>query len=337
MIDIENVPEDVPEESTPTLIQYAPVNFHSALSATTLITQATSQNSSYSESIVTDLSCEFTLEINNEEIVLNTNEASCSIDDFNENFNMTLNPQEQNDCIIPPGLLYFNSNLTQIVFERPPQIVEIKVYPHKKEQAHSLLLNDKDSSFRTYKLPLPWQIYIAEFSESNTLETLQIYFSTSEISSVERGSDSLVLINRHNKSLMRATLPNLYKDHKVCLDLSVQSVGDNSLESKINTAYLAFWQTNFNYDLLDNLMFLKDHHSSHQGSSNDSYHNVLSHWESVGFGEVLDFHHSFFPYFNNRMMKSSLGKVVENRVPLYSKSSFGDKMNSFMSKLPVIV
>jgi hypothetical protein len=302
-----------------------------------LLAQATEEVSVVSpENESSELSYSFVLEITDEDIVLNGNEASCSIDDFNQNFTMTLNPQKQNDCIIPPGLLYFNSNLTQIVFERPPQIIDMKVYPYNKSESYNQSLNYSSSSTHTYKIPIPWQIYVAEFSESNTLETLQIYFSTSEISKIENIQGGLVLRNRHNKSLMRATLPNIYKDNKVCLDLTVESIGDNSLESKINTAYLAFWQTNFNYDLLDNLSYLGNNHQV-QTITHDKYHNLMSYWQSCNFGEVLDFQKLFFPLYMDRTNASLLAKVVKNKIPLYSNSSFGDKINSFMSKLPVIV
>jgi len=135
-----------------------------------------------------------------------------------------------------------------IVFERPPMYHNVTVTPLKRHQTTS---SKAKSLTQTFNLPIPWQVYVAEYHSNGALASLKMYFSDSEIINVDQNLNVITITNKLSSHLHIPTLPNIYDDHHFCIDERVENVQGNTVESKILGAYNAVWDTVFNFDLID--------------------------------------------------------------------------------------
>jgi hypothetical protein len=136
---------------------------------------------------------------------------------------------------IPPGLLYCSSNL--LIFERPPCLKNIQWTPS--------MLDDisEDSSYYTYQIPLPWQVYFVHFTDDgqyHPITKVNVTFSNTSIYS-------------NDQPLYLPPLTNVYTDSQLCQPryslYEEMTDGTDTIEGIINKAYDQVWGSGMNVDL----------------------------------------------------------------------------------------
>lgn len=214
-----------------------------------------------------------------------------SLDVFNENLNTTFSDSNADSGLLPTGLLYSNKDSSILVFERPPCYKPVTLAPFKKDQA----ANKSKDLFYQYNLPLPWQVYIAEYYNNGALAAITMLFSDSEINSIVpiSGQNSIDIFNQRLTPLRIPTLPNIYENLEFCIDRGIENIIGDNIEAKILGAYNAIWDTVFNYDLIDIFNYGLSHaredygleFSHHTGDMGLSF---LAAWDEFTLSEILD-------------------------------------------------
>lgn len=134
--------------------------------------------------------------------------------------------------ILPPGVKVIGKNY--VVFERPPSYQNVFF---NTEKVHSEMSED---NVRVYRLPIPWQIYIATFDSNYYLNKVYMYFSPESLSSLDQ-------------PLYLATLPNFYTDSNLCRPMFSNMVEverySKNISGVISSAYDWVWNNGTNNDL----------------------------------------------------------------------------------------
>jgi len=129
-----------------------------------------------------------------------------------------------------PGLL---------VFERPPtnkmiQYVDLPV---------DLIKDEIDNNTHTFNLPLPWQLYVAEYNvDSMLLTKVHMYFMNESL----KNKDQIMYL---------PPLPNFYANASLCRPYlaSMEDIEryEKSLSGIMASAYDWIWNSGFNHDLVE--------------------------------------------------------------------------------------
>lgn len=144
--------------------------------------------------------------------------------------------KDESDTLIPPGLKYLYKNF--LVYERPPTHKLIHCYSQNLEEINS------DSKLYSFYIPIPWQLYIAEFDDNLRTYSVRMYFMNAPLS-----SDS--------QHLYLPYIPNFYTNGKLCRPF-FSSYDDISRYSQtiagvIESSYDWVWSSNFNLDLTETI------------------------------------------------------------------------------------
>ena len=141
--------------------------------------------------------------------------------------------------IMPPGVLNINNSI--IVYERPPQFQNIQIIPQIVDE-----IKDETTDIHTYRLPIPWQLYICTYSVYDGRyypNSVRMFFMNSSLT----GSD----INTHRVYL--PTLPNFYSSALLCNPMfaSMEEIErySNDVAGVIQASYNWVWDTGSNLDL----------------------------------------------------------------------------------------
>jgi len=151
--------------------------------------------------------------------------------------------------ILPPGLLYLTKNY--LVFEKPPCYQTLFVIPTRVEEI------DYDIHEPTvYRLPIPWQLYIVAFSQTqdNTSLTSSSSLSTSSVRMHFMNSPLMSL----DQEVYMAPLNNFYTTGDLCRPM-FDSMDDLERYSKdvagvMQSAYDWIWNSGTNLDLTDSVV-----------------------------------------------------------------------------------
>jgi len=139
--------------------------------------------------------------------------------------------------ILPPGVLYISKNY--VVFEKPPSYQNIFIIPK--------IVNDISSQSQedpvVYRLPIPWQVYIVQYS-SNYDEyyttNVRMHFMNSSLLS-------------NDQQIFMAPLTNLYTSGELCRPMysSMEDIDryPKNILGVINSAYDWIWNSGTNLDL----------------------------------------------------------------------------------------
>jgi hypothetical protein len=139
--------------------------------------------------------------------------------------------------LIFPGLKYIYKN--HIVYERPPTYKLINCYSSYLEQI------DGSTKLHSYYIPIPWQLYIAEFDDStNRVTNVRMYFMNSPLYSEDQILYLPPILNFYvNGQLCRPFFSSLDDIEKYTPDIS----------GIISSSYDWVWASNFNLDLTETI------------------------------------------------------------------------------------
>lgn len=210
--------------------------------------------------------------------------------------------------LLPPGVRYIGKNY--VVFERPPCYQNIFYIPSRVEDMTEYSYDDDgeieettelDLEHSVYRLPVPWQLYIATFSDEYICSNVYMYFMKTSLFS----SDQKVYI---------PTLPNFYSNGLLCRPMfsSMDEIlaYEKNIKGVIESSYNWIWGGGTNNDLNENTLQLfaqieshpiiskvsedyrhhfpayNNHHASHYANP-ATVSRFLAAWESCTLEEIV--------------------------------------------------
>lgn len=209
--------------------------------------------------------------------------------------------------LLPPGVRYIGKNY--VVFERPPTYQNVFYVPQRVEDMHGDGSEDSDSDYYdedfnpldhqiTYRLPLPWQLYIATFDDSYLCASVHMYFMNTSLFSTDQ--------------IMGApTIPNFFSNALLCRPMFDTMIEidryDKNIKGVIESAYDWVWNNGTNNDLNETIVQLFVQQPNHPIIANISedrrryflnntshyfeagkVQTFLSSWESLSIPDILD-------------------------------------------------
>lgn len=138
--------------------------------------------------------------------------------------------------IMFPGIRYVGDNI--IIFEMPPSFKHIDYKEAYRENEGN---ENEEIDERSYYIPIPWQIYIASFSEDNMrVQQVQMYFSNSPLTSFDH-------------QLYLPPLLNFYSNGVLCRPMfaSMEDIEKypQNISGVMASAYDWIWNSGFNFDI----------------------------------------------------------------------------------------
>ena len=137
--------------------------------------------------------------------------------------------------IIPPGLLYASEEM--LIFERPPSIQTITWTPSMLDDIN------EESSYNTYQIPVPWQVYFVSFSKAeqyHIINNIRLAFCSSPLNSFDQPLYLPPITNFYTTSEMCQPSYSLYED---LID------GTDTIAGIMQKAYTQVWSSGMNVDL----------------------------------------------------------------------------------------
>lgn len=138
----------------------------------------------------------------------------------------------RNSGVLPPGVRMIDSNY--VLFERPPCYQNIF---YNTDKVHSKM---SDSTMHVYRIPLPWQIYVARFDSNYYLTDVNMFFSSGSLT-------------EETQQLCLPPLPNFYTNGQLCRPFfaEMQDVEryQKNISGVIASAYDWVWNNGTNNDL----------------------------------------------------------------------------------------
>lgn len=152
----------------------------------------------------------------------------------------------KNTGIMPPGVLCITDDL--VVFERPPEFKNIFVIPRVMNDIRE---NDKQE---TYRIPLPWQLYIVHYMSYRDAETGESHFYPTNVKMHFMKSNLYSI----DQELYMVPLPNFYTNGNLCRPV-FDSMEDMDRYSKdiagvVAAAYDWIWNAGTNLDLTESVV-----------------------------------------------------------------------------------
>jgi hypothetical protein len=141
--------------------------------------------------------------------------------------------------IMPPGVLYIGENY--VIYERPPQYQNIELIFDQVDN-----INYETSKSKLYRIPLPWQLYIATYSTFDGRiypNSVRMYFMKSSLHMIDPTKDHLYL----------PPLPNFFANALLCRPMyyDAEDVNryTNDVSGVIHATYDWIWNSGTNLDL----------------------------------------------------------------------------------------
>jgi hypothetical protein len=193
------------------------------------------------------------------------------------------NTTKRDSGLLPPVVRYASSDFRGFLLERPPFEAMIRFKPElKNSQA-------LDVHVEEYLLHAPWTLMAIRFNETySSVETCRLFARNTPIYSEE-------------DEVFSMPLPNMWSNGDMCVrDLmndAIKKLGHNEIGSVINCCLNVFWESEFNVDLVGNILdrapesFKELHSSSVIGTVAQNAERIsktFKHWSSLSVEEVLD-------------------------------------------------
>lgn len=196
--------------------------------------------------------------------------------------------------LLPPGVRFISNNF--VVFERPPCVKTVFYIPQPVSSI------DGRVEPIVYNIPIPWQLYVATFSNEYYCSDVYMYFMNTPLSSLDQ-------------NVYMPTLPNFYTNGILCRPMfsSFEEVDrySKSISGVIASAYDWVWNNGTNNDLTEPLVHLllqnqngqlcqevKKTHSSYFSNARlnaVTYFSplevtlIMSAWEKMTIDQVLEY------------------------------------------------
>lgn len=255
-----------------------------------------------------------------------------------------------NPGLLPPVTRYVSSDMLTFVIERPPVRKEISFsFLYKSQTALH-----KESGHYSYHLPIPWSVWLIEFSpDYESILNLKLGFRHTPI-------------YPGDAELQFLPVPNLSSDLTPCLDIQTNSVSKNIMldptvpvAGKINHIMSSFWDSYFNVDFgfsyLNGAPFLTSDtvedlrvrefirsdtyrsiypsHGDHDTADMIDYGDRLAYWESLSLSEILELTWDCGVYFS---VMPDISQAIASRTSTEVKlnaTSFRGRWESFIFSL----
>lgn len=179
---------------------------------------------------------------------------------FLEPFSAVKSPINVDTGILPPGVRFLGKNY--VVFERPPTLQNIFYVPARVEDMYEeydedvhgddedydnrVLYNPEDNQI-TYRIPIPWQLYIATFDDNYLCASVHMYFMNTSLFSTDQ-------------ILWAPTIPNFFSNGLLCRPMfdSMYEIDryEKNIKGVIETAYDWVWNNGTNNDLNETIVQL---------------------------------------------------------------------------------
>jgi len=160
--------------------------------------------------------------------------------------------------LLPPGVRYVGKNY--VVFERPPTFQNVFYIPARVEEMreeydegdedeenYSYADYDVEGNQITYRLPIPWQLYVATFDTAYLCASVHMFFMNTSLFSTDQ-------------TLWAPTIPNFFANGLLCRPMfdSMYEIDryEKSIKGVIETAYDWVWNNGTNNDLNETLVQL---------------------------------------------------------------------------------
>lgn len=180
-------------------------------------------------------------------------------------YNNTVFGSESVDSgILPPGVRVVGKNY--VVFERPPTYQNVFFNP---EKLHSGM---REENILTYRIPIPWQVYVAKFTNDYYLSDVSMYFSNTSLISKEQ-------------YLYLPPLPNFYTDGSLCRpmfsDMNDVERYPKNLSGMVACAYDWIWNNGTNNDLNEAMVHVNLQLAIHAEKYNSTIFSKMSKEEYI--------------------------------------------------------
>lgn len=145
----------------------------------------------------------------------------------------------RNTGLLPPGVRFISNNF--VVYERPPCVKTLFYIPQQVSHI------DGRVEPIVYNIPIPWQLYVATFSNEYYCSDVYMYFMNTPLSSLD-----------HN--VYMPTLPNFYTNGLLCRPMfsSFEDVDrySKNISGVVASSYDWVWNNGTNNDLTEPLVHL---------------------------------------------------------------------------------
>jgi hypothetical protein len=202
---------------------------------------------------------------------------------------MGSSPVEKNTGLMPPGVKAIFPNI--VVFERPPAYQNVFYIPDTVHQ------NMSDQEL-TYRVALPWQLYIAVYNSDYYLSNVYMYFMDGPLTSVDQ-------------KIYSPFIPNFFANGLLCRP-NFSTMDDVERYSKdisgiITSAFDWVWNNGTNHDLTESMValpkYIKDINSTVIKNEPDPFVNeqltykfsteqvkrAFSSWEQIDIKDILNY------------------------------------------------
>ncbi len=255
------------------------------------------------------------------------------INHFAVPFKIDTDSKKKDFDLIFPGLKCIDENI--IVFELPPSMRHVSYQEAFRDNVGS-------GNYREFYIPVPWQVYIATFSNDMRLASVQMYFSKTSLYSSEQ-------------KLYAPPLFNFYSDGTLCRPFFSQ-MEDIEKYPKTYSGIMAsafdwIWNSGFNWDITENITDyfhskkfismkpfldvkslniikeLETRSFSSHGTMEPSLVNFLfSFWQQVPLEKVLELDWNSFCIYEDFIHRSYQG---------YARGVLSEELNEYLNELGI--
>lgn len=195
-----------------------------------------------------------------------------------------LNQTKERMGILPPVVRYISRSGRNILLERPPQLMKVNYYGKPKSEI-------ADATLQEYDIPLPWTVYGICLGKDFRPYSTYVYGAKR---SIRNDTDQLYAL----------PLPNCEMSGKFCTPGEEYQADAEEEEwdigRGINTAYANIWNSNFNTDIVGNIVSAyryrlpqaifegKGDRKPVADNARPKPSNLLKRWEEFEIEELLD-------------------------------------------------
>jgi hypothetical protein len=144
--------------------------------------------------------------------------------------------------IMPPGLLYATKKF--LVFEKPPCYQNVSIIYKQVDN-----INYDFDEENIYRIPIPWQLYIIKYHESNDEGQLQYYTTDVRMYFMKNS------LMQADQEMFMVPIPNFYSNGDLCRpffsDMDDVEKYSKDFSGVIQSAYDWIWNSGTNLDLTE--------------------------------------------------------------------------------------
>lgn len=191
--------------------------------------------------------------------------------------------------IFPPAVHYVSSDSRVLIWERPPCF---KTVSYTQSNMANAEYEQVDKNL--YRIPIPWQVYVAFLSKDMRIVGLRMFFRNQRLS-------------YEDNNLAYPYLPNFYSDSSLC-KASLRSVAEYppTVAGVIQAGIDMVWNTGFNDDLTQALFHGYNNcaiplFQLAKSGGNLKFGTLLLYLKNVSLETVVSWDYSAYAYLSDTM------------------------------------